>query len=152
MSGLMCSKKNDNKKLECCLLQLWLGFKHSVQLQAQDTADCESAQTVANKIYLSFGKIRRQNLTLVLLNPDIPYFCKQCRARSVGFWRSQLIWICTVCHSVCEFLSTIWIKSSDWLKIRNGRGILIYSAWQGLMIYKYKNSAMLHLHCACIKM
>ena len=24
-------------------------------------------------------------LTLVLLNPDIPYLCKQCRSRSVGF-------------------------------------------------------------------
>ena len=35
-------------------------------------------------------------LTLVLLNPDIPCLCKQCRSRSVGFWRrSQLIWICT---------------------------------------------------------
>ena len=31
-------------------------------------------------------------LTLVLLNPDIPCLCKQCRSRSVGFWRS------TVCH------------------------------------------------------
>ena len=38
------------------------------------------------------------SLTLVLLNPDIPFLCKQCRSRSVGFWRSQLIWICTVCH------------------------------------------------------
>ena len=37
-------------------------------------------------------------LTLVLLNSDIPCLCKQCRSRSVGFWRSQLIWICTVCH------------------------------------------------------
>ena len=37
-------------------------------------------------------------LTLVLLNPDIPCLCKQCRSRSVGFWRSQLIWSCTVCH------------------------------------------------------
>ena len=37
-------------------------------------------------------------LTLVLLNPDIPCLCKQCSSRSVGFWRSQLIWICTVCH------------------------------------------------------
>ena len=37
-------------------------------------------------------------LTLVLLNPDIPCLCKQCRSRSVGFWRSQLIWTCTVCH------------------------------------------------------
>ena len=50
------------------------------------------------------------HLTLVLLNPDIPCLCKQCRSRSVGFWRSQLIWICTVCHGVCEFISTTWIK------------------------------------------
>ena len=35
-------------------------------------------------------------LTLVLLNPDIPCLCKQCRSRSVGFF--QLIWICIVCH------------------------------------------------------
>ena len=37
-------------------------------------------------------------LTLVLLNPDLSCLCKQCRSRSVGFSRSQLIWICTVCH------------------------------------------------------
>ena len=36
--------------------------------------------------------------TLVLLNPDMSCLCRQCRSRSVGFWRSQLIWICTVCH------------------------------------------------------
>ena len=67
-------------------------------------------------------------LTFVLLNPDIPCLCKQC------FWRSQLIWICTVCHYVCEFIATIWIKWSDWLKIRSGSGILIYSAGQGLKL------------------
>ena len=71
-------------------------------------------------------------LTLVLLNPDIPCLCKQCSSRSVGFFRSQLIWSCTVCHYVCNSIPTIWIKQSDWLKIRSGRGILIYSAWQGL--------------------
>ena len=51
-------------------------------------------------------------LTPVLLNPDIPFLCKQCSSKSVGFWRfrSQLIWICTVCHEVCEFISTIWVK------------------------------------------
>ena len=37
-------------------------------------------------------------LTLVLPNRDMSCLCKQCRSRSVGFWRSQLIWICTVCH------------------------------------------------------
>ena len=57
------------------------------------------------------GEIRKIHvLTLVLLNPDIPWLCKQCRSRSVGFWRSQLIWICTVCHLVCEFVSMTWIK------------------------------------------
>ena len=30
--------------------------------------------------------------------PDMTCLWKQCRSRSVGFWRSQLIWICTVCH------------------------------------------------------
>ena len=37
-------------------------------------------------------------LTLILLNPDMSCLCKQCRSRSVGFWRSQLIWICTICQ------------------------------------------------------
>ena len=46
-------------------------------------------------------------LILGLLVPDIiPFLCKQWRSRSVGFLISQLIWICTVCHSVCEFLPT----------------------------------------------
>ena len=66
-------------------------------------------------------------LTLVLLNPDIPCLCKQCRSRSVGFCRSQLIWICTVCHEVCEFIAIILIKQSDWLKIRSRRGINLFS-------------------------
>ena len=42
--------------------------------------------------------------------------------------------IYTACHSVSEFVSKIWIKQSDWLKIRNGRGIIIHSAGQGLRI------------------
>ena len=33
-----------------------------------------------------------------LAKHDMPCLSKQCRSRSVGFWRSQLIWICTVCH------------------------------------------------------
>ena len=28
----------------------------------------------------------------------------------------------------CQFISTIWIKTSDWLTVRNGCCILIYSA------------------------
>ena len=63
--------------------------------------------------------------TVVLLNPDVPCLCKQCRSRSAGFWRSQLIWICTVCHSVVEFVSITRITKTDWLKIRSGRGIFI---------------------------
>ena len=78
--------------------------------------------------------------TLILLTSDIPCLCKQCRARSVGFWRRQLIWICTVCHSVFEFISTIYIKKFDWLKIRSLRGILIHSAWQGLSVMMSENN------------
>ena len=67
----------------------------------------------------------------------MPCLCKQCRSRSVGFWRSQLIWICTDCNQVCEFDSITLKKQSDWLKFRSGSGFLIYSAWQGLSrIYK----------------
>ena len=32
-----------------------------------------------------------------LVEHDMPFLSKQCRSRSVGFRRSQLIWICTVC-------------------------------------------------------
>ena len=45
-----------------------------------------------------------------LAEHDMSCLSKQCRSRSVGFWRSQLIWICTVCHLICEFLSKIQIK------------------------------------------
>ena len=53
----------------------------------------------ANLVYkkhffeLHKNQVRSANsliLTLVLLNPDISYLYKQCRSRSVGFWRSQL--------------------------------------------------------------
>ena len=75
------------------------------------------------------------DLNLVLLNQDIPCLCKQCRSRSAGFFRSQLDWICTVCQLESEFVTTTWIKESDWLKIKSGRGILIYSAWIGLRTF-----------------
>ena len=51
------------------------------------------------------------------------------RTVPLGF-RSQLIWICTVGHSECKLIATIWIKPSDWLTINSQCGILIYSAWQ----------------------
>ena len=37
-------------------------------------------------------------LNLFLLNPDKPCLYKQCTSRSVAFFKSQLIWICTVYH------------------------------------------------------
>ena len=43
-------------------------------------------------------------LTLVLLNQDGHCLSKQCRSRSDGFFRSHLIRIYTVVHSVCEFI------------------------------------------------
>ena len=73
--------------------------------------DC-LASIVEGPFVLTWNTIRlpRNTLTLVLLNLDIPWICKQSRSRSVGVWRSQLIQICAVCHSVSELMQTIWIK------------------------------------------
>ena len=110
---------------------------------------CQDLFSMKNKrnktvVCYKFSMSSATILTLVLLNPDVPCFCKQCRSRSVGFWRRQMIWICTVCHQVCEFVSKIWIKKSDWLKIRNGCGILIYSAGQGLNLFSDADSIFLY--------
>ena len=60
---------------------------------------CQIGYTNYSNIYLSKYKGHQRMpdqhlysivlLTLVLLNPDIPCLCKQCRSRSVGFWRSN---------------------------------------------------------------
>ena len=55
-------------------------------------------------LFLSYNiNLDSFHLQSPLLNPslaehDMPCLSKQCRSRSVGFWRSQLIWICTDCH------------------------------------------------------
>ena len=64
-----------------------------------------------------------------MLNPDLLCLCKQCRSKSVGFWSGSALFAIQYDY---DFMSTMWIKESDWLKIRSGRGILIYSAWQEL--------------------
>ena len=53
-------------------------------------------------------------LTLALLNQDRHCLWKQCSTRSDGFWRSHLIRIYTVFHSVCEFIWSNNIELSDW--------------------------------------
>ena len=69
------------------------------------------------------------SLTLDLQNSDMLCLCKW----PTDQLASELIWICTVWHLVCKLVSTTSIKQTDWLTIRSGRGILIYSAWQGFM-------------------
>ena len=44
-------------------------------------------------------------------------------------------YLCTVCHTVCEFVSTTWIKQSDWWTVNSECGTLIYSAWKWLIMY-----------------
>ena len=72
-------------------------------------------------------------LTVVLLNPGILWLCKQCRSRSVGFWRSQLIWICTVWPEanwsgsalfVIQYVNLYQNPESSNLKIWSGCGNL----------------------------
>ena len=65
-------------------------------------------------------------LTLVLLNLDMPCLTKQCRSRPVGFWISQLIWIClsfSMWISISNLDQVIWFA---W--IRSGCGIFMYPA------------------------
>ena len=125
----------------CFLILLWKhGFNFWCKLSLLKTNCMKYQADFLGKIRTNIQNIvwkcypAYKVLTLVLLNPDTPCHCKQYRSRSVGFSRSQLIWIYTVFHSVCEFISTMWIKESDWLKIRSGCAILIYSAWQGLIL------------------
>ena len=76
--------------------------KHSERHAWANSADYDlMPQSVASDQGLHCLSLIQQYcryLTLFLLNQDMPCLCKQCRSRSVGFWRSQLIWICTVCH------------------------------------------------------
>ena len=55
-------------------------------------------------------------LTLVMLNLDMHCLCKQCRSRSVGFWRSQLIWIFSLPFSmwICinNLNEAIWLAEN----------------------------------------
>ena len=72
-------------------------------IPASLTKICQSVKEISKSLYLPRNKVI---LTLFLLILDIPCLCKQCRSRSAGFWRSWLIWICTVYHSVFDFVST----------------------------------------------
>ena len=74
-----------------------LGIVESVVV-TQKPIDITWIQHIYYPKYWETNSLPYLSLTLVLLIPDISCLYKQCRSRSVGFWRSQLIWICTVCH------------------------------------------------------
>ena len=90
-------------------------------------------------------------LTCLLLNTTCPVLANSVdpdqlassEANWSGFFRSRssedpdqlasdLDLHCLSLNTVCEFLSKTRIKKFDWLEIRSGCGILIYSPWQGL--------------------
>ena len=56
-----------------------------------------------------FQPFNTTTLPLVLLNPDIPCLCRQCRSRSVGFWEAN--WSGSKLFAIQYVnISTIWIK------------------------------------------
>ena len=69
---------------------------------------------------------------LTLLRPDRPCICKQCRSRSSG----ETNWSGSVLFAI-QYMN--WCQQSGlsyligWKLITSGCGILIYSAWQGLI-------------------
>ena len=83
--------------------------------------------TNISAITLTSYTAAKDNCSVDSFNPypavhNNPYLCKQCRSRSDGFFRSYLIRIYTVCHSVCEFERKHYMMWSDWLIVRNGCG------------------------------
>ena len=103
--------ENDSLKYFSYLLNSFLITGLVILFSSRDNTNAMSSLVFTKSIKITAGVFYLlMLLTLVLLNPDMLCLCKQCRSRSVGFWRSQLIWICTVCHSVFEFTSTTWIK------------------------------------------
>ena len=76
---------------------MWWPAVHSRQGEQQGNYCHSAALVLAWWLLLPWNRMFKQ-LTLVLLSPAIPCLCKQCRSRSVSFWRNQLIRICTVCH------------------------------------------------------
>ena len=115
----------------------------------------ENIKTLRPKIYSKYGNLipyqlqgfkkhQYKTLTLVLLNLGMPNLCKQYRSRSYSFFRCQLLDL--HCHSVCEFVSTSWVKWPDWLTIRSGRGItriryhniyLLITFWRVSLVLKH---------------
>ena len=109
-----CGQKTFLMKITCsCVVFLMIGYICKVVVKMNLTRNWPyhgvHKISVTLPIFMSFVVSPLFVLTFVLLS-EMSCLCKQCRSRSVGFFRSQLIWICTVWHSVCKFISTIWIK------------------------------------------
>ena len=73
-----------------------------------------------------------ETLTVVMVNPDISCLCKNSvdpdqHASKEANWSGSALF-------VIKYVNLYQQPGSrfDWLKIRSGRGFLIYSTWQGL--------------------
>ena len=75
---------------------LWINTEVDVYIHIQKHTHAKVTITAFPKFYLGMLKSKRHakfthihdvktRLTLVVLNQDTPFFCKQCRYRSVGF-------------------------------------------------------------------
>ena len=98
----------------CCFISLSTSFKSSLddgRMIMKGSVQWSIIQSWAEipslmgfKPKALWSEVRRTNHSgAPMLNPslaehDMPCLSKQCSCRSVGFIRSQLIWICTVCH------------------------------------------------------
>ena len=77
----------------------------------------------------ALSRAMKLSLNHSLAEHDMPCFSKQCRSKSVGFCRSQLIWICTVVIKYVNFYQKP--KSSNLIGWKVGMASYFYSAWQG---------------------
>ena len=65
-----------------CSSQILLGYAANAAFVSLELLEYNSIVSVS---FICDLQHEKRILTLVLLNPDIPCLCKQCRSRSVGF-------------------------------------------------------------------
>ena len=108
-------------------------------------------QFVWTSIYLGVIVFYKHNSSLPLFSEKISLDISWESSARQFTWnlKPYFLWN-TVCYYVCEFLSTTWIKKSDWLKIRSGHGkaylILLLQLIMSRQTVKIKISCRIQPH------
>ena len=109
----------------CCLWLVWFAFQERVVVNMYAPRFLLSACIAgifpvlvsAQASYLDLHKTPdKKYLILVLLNPDMPCLCKQCRSRSVGFleanWSGSTLFVIKHINLISNLDQVIWLAEN----------------------------------------